>query len=188
MLVSTRRRPDWPPFFVSRYEVSRRKANVRRPVWPHRHDQRDAEQRDGDAPLDRPDGDMPARIISPLDISSDVGVDVDLRASEAGEVLLVFTNANGAATRSIYDLHSGRQFGDALNREGSYRQAFPEDLTDTAIRLNGHWDEEEMQEWGSEIPSSALDVLHNDLRAAQREHGKTHKTHSHATAEHTAAS
>jgi hypothetical protein len=107
---------------------------------------------------------------------------------EAGEVLLVFTNANGTATRSIYDLHSGRQFGDMLNREGNYRQAFPEDLTDSAIRLNGHWDEEEMQEWGSEIPSSALDVLHNDLRAAQREHGKTHKPHSHATAEHTAAS
>lgn len=107
---------------------------------------------------------------------------------EAGEVLLVFTNANGTATRAIYDLHSGRQFGDALNREGNYRQAFPEDLTDSAIRLNGHWDEEEMQEWGSEIPSSALDVLHNDLRAAQREHGKTHKPHSHATAEPTAAS
>ena len=107
---------------------------------------------------------------------------------EAGEVLLVFTNANGTANRCIYDLHSGRQFGDALNREGNYRQAFPEDFTDTAIRLNGHWDEEEMQEWGSEIPSSALDVLHQDLRAAQREHHKTHKTHSPATPEHTAAS
>jgi hypothetical protein len=107
---------------------------------------------------------------------------------EAGEVLLVFTNANGTATRCIYDLHSGRQFGDALNREGNYRQAFPEDLTDTAIRLNGHWEAEEMQEWGSEIPSSALDVLHGDLRAAQREHGKPHKAHPHATAEHSTAS
>jgi len=36
---------------------------------------------------------MPARIISPLDISSDVGVDVDLRASEAGEVLLSHLSA-----------------------------------------------------------------------------------------------
>ncbi|MGB9234721.1 MAG: C4-type zinc ribbon domain-containing protein [Terriglobales bacterium] len=107
---------------------------------------------------------------------------------EAGEVLLVFTNANGSATRSIFDLHSGRQLGDALNREGNYRQAFPEDLTDTAIRLNGHWDEDEMLEWGTEITSAALDVLNGDLRAAQREHHKTHKEHPHAPAEHSAAS
>ncbi len=98
---------------------------------------------------------------------------------EAGEVLLVFTNANGSASRGIFDLHSGRQVGDILNREGNYRQAFPEDLTDSAIRLNGHWDEDEMLEWGSEIPSSALDVLHGDLRAAQREHKREHKKKDH---------
>jgi len=106
---------------------------------------------------------------------------------DAGEVLLVFTNQNGAATRCIYDMHSGRQLGDVLNREGNYRQAFPEDLTDSAVRLNGYWEEEEMIDWGSEMPSSALDVLHNDLRAAQREHDKAHKEHSAATAEHSAA-
>ena len=100
---------------------------------------------------------------------------------EAGEVLLVFTNGNGSATRCIYDMHSGRQLGDVLNREGNYRQAFPEDLTDTAIRLNGFWEEEEMLEWGLEMPSSALDVLHNDLRAAQREHDTPHKEHSTAS-------
>ena len=107
---------------------------------------------------------------------------------EAGEVLIVFNNSGGTASRCIYDLHSGRQFGDVLNREGNYRQAFPEDLTDTAIRLNGHWEEEEMLEWGSEIPSSALDILHGDLRAAQREHAKKHKDHSPTPAEHSAAS
>jgi len=107
---------------------------------------------------------------------------------EAGEVLLVFTNGDGSAARCIYDMHSGRQLGDVLNREGNYRQAFPEDLTDTAVRLNGHWEEEEMIEWASEIPSSALDVLHNDLRAAQREHAGDHKPHSHAPAEQSAAS
>jgi len=106
---------------------------------------------------------------------------------EAGEVLLVFTNNGGSATRCIYDMHSGRQLGDALNREGNYRQAFPEDLTESAIRLNGHWEEEEMQEWGMEMPSSALDVLHSDLRAAQREHHKTQTEHSQAP-EHSAAS
>src|ERR1700733_3005372 len=114
---------------------------------------------------------------------------------EAGEVLLVFTNRSGTATRSVYEMLSGRQLGDVLTREGNYRQAFPEDLTDTAIRLNGHWDEEEMETWGTEIPSSALDLLHVDLRSAQRDHAKTgaktdkdHKTHSSAPAEHTAAS
>jgi uncharacterized protein len=114
---------------------------------------------------------------------------------EAGEVLLVFTNRNGTATRSVYEMLSGRQLGDVLTREGNYRQAFPEDLTDTAIRLNGHWDEEEMETWGTEIPSSALDLLHVDLRSAQRDHAKTgaktdkdHKPHSSAPAEHTAAS
>lgn len=107
---------------------------------------------------------------------------------DAGEVLLVFTNHDGAATRCVYEMHSGRQLGDVLNREGNYRQAFPEDFTDSMIRLNGHWDESEMEEWGSEIPSSALDVLHVDLRAAQRDHAKDRKPHSPVPAEHTAAS
>lgn len=67
---------------------------------PHRHDQRDAEQRNDDAddPLVWPDGGVPARLNSPLDISSDVifsimGVDVDLSASEAREVLLSHLSA-----------------------------------------------------------------------------------------------
>jgi predicted nucleic acid-binding Zn-ribbon protein len=107
---------------------------------------------------------------------------------EFGEVLLVFTNGEGAASRCVYDMHSGRQVGNVLNREGNYRQAFPEDLTDTAIRLNGHWEEEEMVEWAAEIPSAALDILHNDLRAAQRERGRTHKERSSAPAEQSAAS
>jgi predicted nucleic acid-binding Zn-ribbon protein len=108
---------------------------------------------------------------------------------EEGEVLLVFTNGGGSSTRRIYEMHAGRQMGDVLSREGTYRLAFPEDLTDSAIRLNGNWTEEEMEEWGSEIPSNALDVLHNDLRAAQREHhAPKHKEPAASPAEHTAAS
>jgi uncharacterized protein len=107
---------------------------------------------------------------------------------EAGEVLLVFTNSGGTASRAVYEMHSGRQIGDVLNREGNYHQAFPEDLTDSAVRLNGHWEEEEMLEWGSEMPSSALDVLHADLRAAQRELSRDHKPHSPESAQHSAAS
>jgi hypothetical protein len=105
---------------------------------------------------------------------------------EEGEVLLAFTNSGGNSTRRIYELHTGRQFGDVLVREGNYRQAFPEDLTDATLRLNGHWDEKEIDEWGSEIPSNALDLLQKDLLAIRREHKAGHK-HSAPAAEQPAA-
>jgi len=105
---------------------------------------------------------------------------------EEGEVLLVFTNSGGNSTRRIYEMHTGRQVGGVLLREGTYRQAFPEDLTDAALRLNGHWDEKEIDEWGSEIPSNALDLLHKDILAIRREH-RAHKDHSASPAEQTAA-
>jgi uncharacterized protein len=107
---------------------------------------------------------------------------------DEGEVLLAFTNSGGNSTRRIYEMHTGRQIGDVLGREGTYRLAFPEDLTDAALRLNGHWDEEEIDEWGTEIPSNALDLLHKDILAIRREHKATQKDHSASTAEHTAAS
>jgi predicted nucleic acid-binding Zn-ribbon protein len=107
--------------------------------------------------------------------------------AEEGEVLLAFTNSGGNSTRRIYEMHTGRQFGDVLVREGNYRQAFPEDLTDAALRLNGHWEEKEIDEWGSEIPSDVLDLLQKDLLAIRREHRATHKGHAPSAAEHTAA-
>jgi uncharacterized protein len=106
---------------------------------------------------------------------------------EEGEVLLVFTNNGGSSTRRIYELHTGRQFGDVLVREGTYRLAFPEDITDAALRLNGHWAEKEIDDWGSEIPSNALDLLQKDLLAIRREHKAGHK-HSASPTEQTAAS
>jgi uncharacterized protein len=105
---------------------------------------------------------------------------------EEGEVLIVYTNSGGSSTRRIFEMHSGRPVGDILSREGNYRLAFPEDMTDSTIRLNGHWEEQEMDEWGNEIPTNVLDSLHADLRAAQKEHRTTH--HEHAPAEHSAAS
>jgi hypothetical protein len=105
---------------------------------------------------------------------------------EEGEVLLAFNNSGGNSTRRIYELHTGRQFGEVLMREGNYRQAFPEDLTDSALRLNGHWAEQEMDEWGSEIPSNVLDLLQKDLLAIRREHKATVK-HAAGPAEQSAA-
>ncbi len=107
--------------------------------------------------------------------------------AEEGEVLLAFINNGGNSTRRIYEMHTGRQVGGVLLREGNYRQAFPEDLTDAALRLNGHWEEKEIDEWGSEIPSNALDLLHKDLLAIRREHKASHK-HAASAAEQPAAS
>jgi predicted nucleic acid-binding Zn-ribbon protein len=106
--------------------------------------------------------------------------------AEEGEVLLVFINNGGNSTRRIYEMHTGREFGGVLQREGNYRQAFPEDLTDAALRLNGHWEEKEIDEWGSEIPSDVLDLLHKDLLAIRREHRASHKDHAASPAEHPA--
>jgi predicted nucleic acid-binding Zn-ribbon protein len=88
--------------------------------------------------------------------------------AEAGEVLLCLTNANGLASRRVFDMGTGRLIGDILIREGDYRHAFPEDITG-AIRLNGSWSEAEMENWGTEMPMTALDALHTDLEAARYE-------------------
>jgi len=87
---------------------------------------------------------------------------------DAGEVFLCLANASGQASRRVFDMHTGRLVGDILSREGDYRQAFPEDITG-AVRLNGNWSEKDMENWGAEMPMTALDSLHVDLEAAQYE-------------------
>jgi predicted nucleic acid-binding Zn-ribbon protein len=108
---------------------------------------------------------------------------------ETGEAFLAFINGSTSSTRRVYEFHTGREVGDVLTREGSFRLAFPEDLTGV-IRLNGQWDEEEIDSWGTELPMVVLDALLFDLTAAREEQGRT----SHATpaesqsSEHPAAS
>jgi len=94
-----------------------------------------------------------------------------------GEVLLIFVNEKGNSTRRIYDFNTGRQVGDILQREGDYRLAFPEDFSGDYVRLNGNWDEEEMESWQEEMPMTALDSLHSDLQAARAE-SKSHNQHA----------
>jgi uncharacterized protein len=103
---------------------------------------------------------------------------------EDGEVLLLYQNSGGDSERRIYDAQTGRQLGDILVRQGEYRLAFPEDLTENTVRLNGHWEADELEEWGSEIPMVALDHLHRDLDLARTEA----KSHAHGEAVHPAAS
>jgi predicted nucleic acid-binding Zn-ribbon protein len=109
---------------------------------------------------------------------------------EHGEVLLVFVNDQGHSTRRIYDFATGRQIGDILEREGEYRLAFPEDISGDYVRLNGSWDQEEVEAWGEEMPMTVLDALHSDLQAARTESGNSgnHEHAAAATTEHPAAS
>jgi predicted nucleic acid-binding Zn-ribbon protein len=90
-----------------------------------------------------------------------------------GEVFLSFSNADGHSSRRIYDAATGRKLGDILVREGSYRQAFPEDLNE-ATRLNGNWSEAELDEWEDELPSTVLDALQRDLHLARTETSHLH--------------
>ena len=88
--------------------------------------------------------------------------------AESGEVFICLANASGQASRRVFDMHTGRLIGDILTREGDYRHAFPEDITG-AIRLNGSWSDRDMENWGTEMPMTALDSLHVDLEAARYE-------------------
>src|SRR5579862_9503468 len=106
---------------------------------------------------------------------------------DTGEVFLAFQNEATTSTRRIYEMHTGRQIGDILGREGSFRLAFPEDLNG-AIRLNGNWEEEEIDSWGTELPMVVLDALTSDLTQARAE-GHAHHASGHEPAsEHPAAS
>jgi uncharacterized protein len=87
---------------------------------------------------------------------------------DGAEVYLCLTNSGGQASRRVYEIHTGRQIGDILIREGSYRQAFPEDITG-AVRLNGDWSEEELDTWAAEAPMVVLDALYADLESARYE-------------------
>jgi uncharacterized protein len=87
---------------------------------------------------------------------------------DLGEVFLSFVNSGGMAARRIFDGATGRKLGETLVREGTYRQAFPEDLDDS-IRLNGHWSDTEQDEWADELPSNVLDLLQRDLDLARAE-------------------
>jgi predicted nucleic acid-binding Zn-ribbon protein len=110
--------------------------------------------------------------------------------AEQGEVFLAYINESGSSSRRVYDAATGRKLGDILVREGEYRLAFPEDIAQDAIRLNGNWPQSEIDEWGEELPTATLDALQRDLELARAEARKSRsRSASEAvTAEHPAAS
>ena len=103
-------------------------------------------------------------------------------------MFLAYINSKGDSSRRVYDASAGRRVGDILTRQGTYRLAFPEDLTPDAIRLNGHWEGPEIEEWGDELPTPTLDALHRDLDLARLEaRTLSHSDADAITAEHPAA-
>jgi len=86
----------------------------------------------------------------------------------AGEVFMVFINRGRESSRRVYDAASCRCVADILVREGESRLCFPEDLSD-AVRLNGSWEEEEIDAWGNELPMVVIDILQRDLDLARAE-------------------
>jgi hypothetical protein len=85
---------------------------------------------------------------------------------ELGEVLLSFIKTDDRWRRRSYDFQSGREVGDSISAPGNYHTSFTADLEGT-VRLNGHWNTGEIRDWGGELPSSVLDVLHRDLDHAR---------------------
>ncbi len=99
-----------------------------------------------------------------------------------GEVFVAFINDHGQSSRRVFDHSTGRQIGDILVREGEYRLAFPEDLVEDAVRLNGSWTEAEIDEWGSELPTPVIDSLQRDLVQARAEAASPAHAHAHPAA------
>jgi len=105
-----------------------------------------------------------------------------------GEVFIAVINDHGQSSRRMYDSATGRQIGDIFVREGEYRLAFPEDLAEDSVRLNGSWAEAEIDEWGPELPTPVLDALQRDLDLARSESRTASHAHAQAVSSHPAAS
>ena len=109
--------------------------------------------------------------------------------TDHGEVFLLFINHRGQSTRRAFDVHTGREIGDIHERQGEYRLAFPEDIGDNAIRLNGHWADADIEAWGAELPMNTLDALLRDLDLAREARAAAPKhADSAVSTGHTAAS
>jgi len=95
------------------------------------------------------------------------------------DVFLVFMNGAGnfadTSSRRVYDIHTGRAVVPKESRRGLYKHAYVEDLVG-ALRINGFWKEQELDEYGNELPAIVLDPLQRDLALAQRD------VHAHASA------
>ena len=88
--------------------------------------------------------------------------------AEVGEVFFAFLNANGNATRRVYDAQTGRMVGGIAQLAGDFSAVFAEDIK-SAVRLHTTLDLQQLEEWASELPMTELDELHADLKKALRD-------------------
>src|SRR5579862_8700645 len=100
--------------------------------------------------------------------------------NDLGEVFFAFLNADGSASRRVYDAHTGRKIGDTQSQPGDFSAVFAEDIK-AGVRLHTTLDLQQLEDWASELPMTELDELHADLKKALREAPVE-------TAEHPAAS
>jgi predicted nucleic acid-binding Zn-ribbon protein len=87
---------------------------------------------------------------------------------QLGEVFFAFANADGSASRRVYDAHTGRKIGDTQSLPGDFSAAFADDIR-SGVRLHTTLDEQQLEEWALELPMTELDELHADLKKARRE-------------------
>jgi hypothetical protein len=100
--------------------------------------------------------------------------------NDLGEVFFAFLNADGSASRRVYDAHTGRIIGEIQYQPGDFSAVFADDIK-SAVRLHTTLDLQQLEEWAAELPMTELDELHADLKKALREAPVE-------TAEHPAAS
>jgi hypothetical protein len=91
---------------------------------------------------------------------------------DTGEVFIAFANANGNASRRVYDAHTGRKIGETLYEEGDFTAKFPGDIR-SGTQLRSGLEEQQLEEWAAELPMVILDELHGDLKAALAEAPET---------------
>jgi hypothetical protein len=100
---------------------------------------------------------------------------------ETGEVFIAFANANGNASRRIYDAHTGRKIGETLYADGDFNATFADD-TKSGIQLKSGLEEQQLEEWATELPMAILDELHGDLKAARAENPASDSPRQHPAA------
>jgi hypothetical protein len=100
-----------------------------------------------------------------------------------GEVFFAFANADGNASRRVYDAHTGRKIRETAYQPGDFAATFADDIR-SAIRLHTTLDEQQLEEWAAELPMTELDELHADLKKAR----KDAPSEEHQPSEHPAAS
>jgi RNase P subunit RPR2 len=81
------------------------------------------------------------------------------------ELFIALFSDSSNTRRRVYDAVTGRKLGITERRDGDFKVSCLDDL-DAGVRLYLTFDEELLESWGSELPTSYMNDLHADLAAA----------------------